>query len=114
MRRQVTDFVVPAAVLAEGVFNGNPGYDFHVRRLLEEVHIADVDDGLGYAAGALRTNAIRASMDPVPSGVDAIVAAMADKRAASDEVVIITSDPGDIELLASLANHADRLSVIAV
>jgi hypothetical protein len=114
LRQQVTDFVAPAAVLAEGVLIGNPRHDVHVRRLLADVHIAEINDRLGYAAGALRTSAIRAAMDPAPPGVDAIVAAVADERAAREVVAIITSDADDMELLASLGHNLDRLSVIGV
>jgi hypothetical protein len=78
------------------------------------VHIADVGAELGYAAGALRQNAIRAGLDPPPSGIDAVVAAEADDRAASDDVQIVTSDGGDMELLASLAAHVERLTVVVV
>lgn len=114
LRRQATDVVVPAGVLAEGVLTGHAGHDFHVRRLLDVVDIAEVDDGLGYAAGSLRQAAMGAGFDPAPSGVDAIVAATADALATRDDVGILTSDPDDMELLASLAEHADRLWVLAV
>jgi len=114
LRHRATDFVVPAAVLAEGVLTGHAGHDFHMRRLLEVADIADVDEELGYAAGALRQGVMRAGVDPVPSGVDAIVAAAADACAVREDVEIVTSDGNDIELLASLAGHADRLSVVAV
>jgi hypothetical protein len=52
-------------------------------------------------------------MAPPPSGVDAIVAAEADALAANDDVCIITTDDDDLELLASLATNAERLSVLA-
>jgi hypothetical protein len=99
-------------VLAEGVLNGHVGHDYHVRRLLESVSVADVYESTGFSAGALRQAAIGAGLDPAPSGVDAIVAAEADIRARSDEVRIITSDRGDFELLASLGSNAARLSVL--
>lgn len=110
----VSDLVVPAAVLAEGVLTGHVGHDHHVRRLLELAHVADVDEELGYSAGALRRAAIRAGVDPPPSGVDAVVAAEADDLATGDDVQIITSDGDDMELLASLAEHAGRLTVVVV
>ena len=112
VRQQANDIVVSAAVLAEGVLNGNVGHDYHVRRLLEGVNVADVDVSTGFSAGALRQAAIGAGLDPAPSGVDAIVAAEADIRARTDEVRIITSDRGDFELLASLGSNAARLSVV--
>ncbi|MDQ3756941.1 MAG: hypothetical protein M3394_03735 [Actinomycetota bacterium] len=114
LREHVADLVVPAAVLAEGVLTGNVGHDYHVRRLLELAHITDVGEELGYAAGALRREAIRAGFDPPPSGVDAIVAAEADVRAGGDDVRIVTSDGGDFELLASLGANAARLSLLVV
>ena len=52
-------------------------------------------------------------MDPPPSGVDAVVAAEADAHAMDDDVRIITNDDADLELLASLATDAERLSVLA-
>jgi predicted nucleic acid-binding protein len=104
---------VPAAVLAEGVFNGHVGHDHHVRQLLTHANIAPVDEPLGYTAGALRQAAIGAGMDPPPSGIDAVVAAEADVRAARDNVRILTTDHDDLELLASLAINAARLSVLA-
>lgn len=114
LRQQTTDLIVPAAVLAEGVLTGHVAQDFHVRRLLELVEIADVDEELGYAAGSLRQAAIGAGVDPAPSGVDAIVAALADARATHFDVRIITSDEDDIELLAALGQHAARISVVLV
>ena len=53
-------------------------------------------------------------MQPPPSGVDTIVAASADSRAAHDDVVIVTSDGGDFQILGSLATNAARLSVLVV
>lgn len=114
LRERADDLVVPAAVLAEGVLTGHPGHDYHVRRLLASVQIADVDEGRGHAAGALRQGAIRAGFDPPPSGVAAIVTAEADARAVADEVRIVTSDGGDIQLLSSLATNASRLTILAV
>ncbi|MEO6120681.1 MAG: hypothetical protein ABIW46_06180 [Acidimicrobiales bacterium] len=114
VRDQASEVVVPAAVLAEGVLTGHAGHDYHVRRLLGLVRVADVDEYLGHMAGALRQAAIRAGFDPPPSGVDAVVAAEADALAGSDVVEIITGDGHDFELLASLAHHAGRLSVVVV
>lgn len=101
-------------MLAEGVLTGHVGHDYHVRRLLDLAYVADVDEELGYSAGALRQAAIRAGFDPPPSGVDAVVAAEADDLATGDDVQIITSDGDDVELLASLVEHAGRLTVVLV
>lgn len=114
LRERAHDLVVPAAVLAKSVLTGRAGHDYHVRRLLDVVDIADVDASTGYAAGALRRAALVARMKPPPSGVDAVVAATADDRAARGDVVIVTSDGDDFELLASLATNAARLSVLVV
>ncbi len=101
-------------MLAEGVLTGHPGHDFHVRRLLELVDVVTVDEELGYAAGSLRQGAIAAGAQPPPSGVDAIVAALADDHGARNAVVVITSDGDDLELLACFGDHAGRISVIVV
>jgi hypothetical protein len=114
LRERADDLVMLAAVLAESVLTGHPGHDFHVQRLLELLEITDVDVAMGHAAGALRRAAIVGGEDPPPSGVDTLVAAAADARAADGDVLIVTSDGGDFELLGSLATHADRLSVLVV
>lgn len=111
LRQRTDDLVMPAAVLAEGLLTGHPGRDYHVRRLLDLVDIESVDESLGHVAGELRTGAIRNGVDPPPSGVDALVVAVADRRAARGEVVIVTSDADDVEALALLADHALRLSI---
>jgi hypothetical protein len=114
LRQHAADLVVPAAVLAEGVLTGRVRHDHHVRRLLELATVTSVAEELGHAAGALRQEAIRGGFDAPPSGVDAIVAAEADARAAGDEVQIVTSDGGDFELLGSLCTNAARLSLLVV
>jgi predicted nucleic acid-binding protein len=112
LRDRADDLLLPAAVLAESVLTGHAGHDYHVRRLLDVLNIADVDASTGHAAGALRRAAMGAGMRPPPSGVDAVVAATADARAAHDDVLIATSDDGDFQLLGSLATNAARLSVL--
>lgn len=114
LRDRVDDLTVPAAVLAEGVQSGHPGRDYHVRRLLETVDVAVVDESLGYAAGGLRSLARRDGADPPPSGVDAIVVAHANERAGHDDVVIVTSDVGDIIALALHAANVERLQVQSI
>lgn len=61
----------------------------------------------------MRQAALRVSVDPPPSGVDAVVVAETDARAAT-EVRITTADDDDLELLASLATNAVRLSVLSL
>jgi predicted nucleic acid-binding protein len=114
LREHAEDIVVPAAVLAESVFTGNPGHDFHVRRLLELVAVDPVDEALGHAAGSLRRAAMGSGLHPPPSGVDSVVAAAADARASHDEVTILTTDGGDFQMLGALTNNAGRLSVLVV
>lgn len=113
LREQADDIVLPAAVLAEGLFSGHVGHDRHVRQLLRDVHVAPTTESTGYAAGSMRQAAIRAAVAPPPSGVDAVVVAEADARATSEDVQIVTTDDDDVELLASLATNAGRLSVLA-
>ena len=114
LRARTDDLVLPAAVIAEGLLIGHPGRDYHTRRLLELVAVADVDRNLGLAAGALRSAAIASGPVHIPSGVDAIVAAVADSLAAGDPVQVITSDEEDLGLLLSFATHADRVSILRV
>lgn len=114
LRERADDLVLPAAVLAESVLTGRAGHDYKVMRLLDVVHIADVDASTGHAAGALGRGAMGAGMKPPPSGVDTVVAAAADGRAANDDVLILTSDGGDFHVLGSLATNASRLSVLVV
>jgi predicted nucleic acid-binding protein len=114
LRDRADDLVLPAAVLAESVLTGHAGHDFHVRRLLDVVNIADVDASTGHAAGALRRAAMGAGMKPPPSGVDTVVATAADAYAAHDDVVVVTSDDGDFQMLGSLATNEARLSVLVV
>lgn len=114
LRARTTDMLVPAAVLAEGVFTGHRGHDYHVGRLLEAVAVVVVDRALGLVAGDMRHAALHAGGRSAPSAVDAIVAAVADDRARRDDVTIVTSDPADIGLLASLGDNARRVTITAV
>lgn len=114
LRAIADDIIVPTAVLAEGVLTGHPGRDHHVRRLLALVAVTDVDEDLGYAAGRLRQQAIKDGANPPPSGVDSIVAALADRRAGRDDVQIVTSDPADLGLLASYGDNAARIFIKAI
>ncbi len=114
VRDRADDLIAPAALLAESVLTGHAGHDYHVRRLLDVIDIANVDASAGHAAGALRRAAMNAGMKPTPSGVDTVVAAAADARAAHDHVVIVTSDDGDFQMLGSLATNAAQLSVLIV
>ncbi len=114
LRQRADDLVLPAAVLAEGLLTGHPGRDHHVRRLLSLLMVADVTETLGLVAGELRTGAIRGGAHRPPSGVDAIVVAVADSNAAHDDVEIVTSDTDDIAALLVSGRHAARVSIIRV
>jgi predicted nucleic acid-binding protein len=111
LMRRGDDLVLPAAVLAESVLTGHRGHDYHVQRLLDLVEIVQVDAAVGYAAGLLRRQVIDGGGKRAPSGVDAIVAASADARAGDQEVLIITSDRGDFERLATVADNGSRISL---
>lgn len=111
MRLLAIDVVVPAVVLAEGLFTGHPGHDFHLARLLAVLDIVDVDRELGLASGRLRQEALRSGVDANPSAVDSVVVAVADARAAHDDVVIVSSDVDDIMLLGAMTVNAHRLAV---
>jgi len=110
LRSEAEDLVVPAGVLAEGLLTGHPHSDFHVRRLLELTRIADIDAGLGYAAGRLRTAVVAVSPARPPSGVDALVAAVAVDQASGDDVVVMTSDVDDLARLLAEA-EARRVTI---
>lgn len=114
LRRQAHDLVLPAAVPAEGLFTGHPGHDHHVRALLGVLSIAPVDGPIGLAAGDLRVGAIRDGTSPPPSGVDAIVAAVADEHAGRDEVHVLTGDTGDLTALLAHGRRPERIAVTPV
>lgn len=114
LRARADDIVLPTAVLAEGVLTGHPGRDHHVRRLLGLVSFDDIGEAVGHAAGRLRTAATRADADPPPSGVDAMVVAVADQRASTDDVLVVTSDSDDIEALAVFTVHTERFAIQSV
>lgn len=111
LRRRTDHLEVSAAVLAEGLLSGHPGRDHHMRRLLGLLRVTAVDEQLGLAAGSLRFQALHNGARPAPSGVDALVVALADRRAAADEVVIYTTDRHDIEILSIYARHRAVISV---
>lgn len=114
LRERTDDLVVPAAVLAEGGFSGHVGHDYHVRRLLTSVSVVDIDQVLGMAAGNLRSEVMGTEFDPPPSGVDVLVAAVADQRAAADQVEIITSDQHDLAWLAACGANSNNVSILSI
>lgn len=114
LRLEAADIVVSTAVLAEGLLSGHVGRDHHISGLLTIVRISVVDASLGFAAGSLRRQATKTLTGPPPSGVDAIVAALADALAARDDVQIFTTDITDITALIAHARHRRRISISAV
>lgn len=87
---------VPAVVLVEAL-TGDHRRDFPTNRLLRTCQVRDVDEVTAREAARLRTATGRAG---TISAVDAIVAAFA---ANLPDVVVLTSDPGD---LAELPDHS--------
>ncbi len=114
--------VNPSAPVGEGDVKPTPTgqmiVDFMKGRMPAYIetgmNIVDVDASTGHAAGALRLASMGAGMKPRPSGVDPVVAASADAQATHDDVLIVTSDEGDFQMLGSLATNAARLSVLVV
>ena len=89
---------IPAVTLAE-VISGRPKTDAAIERLVKGVaNTVDCGEALAKAAGALRTMSRRPSA-ALPSGIDAIVAAVA---VANQPAIVLTTDVDDmIKLLAS-------------
>ena len=98
---------IPAVTLAE-VVTGRPGNDVPIDRLVKRVaNTVPCGEGLAKAAGVLRTGYRRAKEDS-PSGIDAIVAAVA---AANQPSIVLTTDIDDFR---SLLVSAELASVIGV
>jgi predicted nucleic acid-binding protein len=99
------DVATVAPVLVEALRGDRA--DARVNRLLAaEVEIHPVDERAARQAAPLRAQALRAAN---PSAVDALVATLAINTEPS--AVILTSDPGDIEVIVS---GQPNVNVIAV
>ncbi len=85
LMEEIDAVVVPAGVLAEGLLTGNPRHDVPIHRLINMGEVHDVDRDIGLRAGALRHEVSRGRTGRPPSGVDAIVAAVAEEHAAHQE-----------------------------
>lgn len=97
---------VPAVTLAE-VITGRQRWDAPTLRLLSQVDdVTTCDEPLGKAAGSRR--GVVAPKRRLPSGIDAIVAAVA---AANQPSVVLTTDPDDMSVLLA---DAPRAMVIGV
>lgn len=94
-RRTDSIFYASAATLV-GITDGS-SRDARIRQVAKLVRLVDVDDAIGYRAGALRAGPARRRRKPRDITVDAIVAATASGLAAP--AVVVTSDPGDLALL---------------
>jgi predicted nucleic acid-binding protein len=98
---------IPAVTLAE-VIAGRARHDVPIERLVNRVaNTAPCGEALAKAAGVLRTRTRRAKEDS-PSGIDAIVAAVA---AANRPSIVLTTDAGDFR---SLVASTGLVSVIGV
>ncbi|MFC6704836.1 type II toxin-antitoxin system VapC family toxin [Flexivirga alba] len=94
-RRTDSIFYASTATLAE-VADGT-SRDARIRRVAKLVRLVEVDDAIGYRAGALRAGAVGRRKKPRDLTVDAIVTATASSLAAP--TVVLTSDAADLELL---------------
>lgn len=97
--------IVPAAVLTEAL-TGDHRRDFHENRLLRVCEVDPVDEHLARDAARLRT---RVGGSDVPSAVDAIVVAKADRLGGA---TVLTGDPLDLRKLASHATNRVRISAV--
>ncbi len=94
-QRTGSDLYVSAVTLAE-VTDGT-ARDARVRRVAKAVEVLPVTEGRGFEAGRLRARATGIRRKPRDLTVDALVAATA--IALPRPTVVLTSDPGDLELL---------------
>ena len=98
---------IPAVTLAE-VIAGHPRTDVAVERLVNRVaNTIDCDEVLAKAAGGLRARLGRHGK-VVPSGIDAIVAAVAARH---PPAIVLTTDEGDLGRLLGSTPSARVLRV---
>lgn len=95
--------IVPSAVLTEAL-TGDHRRDFHANRLLRVCLVEPVDEDLARDAAVLRT---ATGSSRIPSAVDAIVVAQADRVGGA---TVLTSDPKDLRALARHTRHTVRIS----
>jgi hypothetical protein len=92
--------IVPAVVLVE-CLQGHAGRDANENRLLKTCDVAAaIPEALARRAALLRRRACRGS------AVDALVVAFAEP-----DGTVLTSDPGDLEALAS---HANGVAIVTI
>jgi predicted nucleic acid-binding protein len=94
--------IVPSVILTEAL-TGDHRRDFHENRLLRTCDIRPADEELARKGARLRTAVGGAR---VPSGVDAIVVALADNVGGA---TVLTSDPRDLRALARHTTNEVRI-----
>jgi predicted nucleic acid-binding protein len=104
-RRGEWPAIVPCVVLAEAL-TGDHRRDYHENRLLQACDIRPVDELLARVAATLRG---RVDAKRPPSAVDAIVVAVADDVGGA---TILSSDPGDLRVLARHTTHEVRVTAV--
>lgn len=97
--------LVPTAVLTEAL-SGDHRRDHHENRLLRTCDILAVDEALAREAAALRA---KARARRIPSAVDAIVVAVADRAGGG---IVLSSDPGDLRALARHTRNPVRIESV--
>ena len=98
---------IPAVALAE-VITGRTKTDAPIERLIKQIgNTMDCGERLAKAAGVLRTKAIRRKKF-VPSGIDAIVAAV---TVACQPSIVMTTDADDMGALLVTAELATVIGV---
>jgi predicted nucleic acid-binding protein len=102
-RRGEWPAVVPCVVLTEAL-TGDHRRDHHENRLLRACDVRPVDELVARTGAALRSEVTGRR---TPSGVDAIVVAVADDAGGA---TILSSDPGDLRALARHASHEVTVS----
>ena len=100
--REGWDVVIPAVVLAECI-RGRARNDAQTHRTLKRIGTILTDEATARYAGVLRA---RVGARPLPSGIDALVAAHA--CLSQEPSVVFTSDPKD---LAALTQGHPRVRV---
>ncbi len=101
-RRGEWPAIVPSVVLTEGL-TGDHRRDFHEDRLLRTCDIRPVDEELARKGAVLRTAVGGAR---IPSAVDAIVVAVADKAGGA---TVLTSDLRDLRALVLHTSNEVRI-----
>lgn len=95
-----TDSILYASTATLAEVTDGSARDAYVRRLTKgAVRLVDVDDAIGYGAGALRAAAAAGRRKPRDLTVDALIAATA--ASLIPPVVVLTSDVDDLKLLLS-------------